>query len=317
MPMRAFAVDRFGETGSIRDLPVPTPGEGEVLVRVHAAGVNVMDPMYVAGWLKDYMEHRFPLVAGIDLSGVVEAIGPGVSGFAPGDDVYGVSAKPFVGEGTFAEYTVAPASALARKPAGLSHAEAAAAPHVALTALAAIDAAEPHAGQIVVLVGAAGGVGSFTSQLASERGARVIAVTRPESAGHAQSFGAAETVDYTAGDPVEQIKQRYPDGVDGVIDFHSDADEFARYGGLIRRGGVAVSTRGPAGAAAPELEKRGVRFASANRVPPERLPEITEALESGRLRVPPVKTFALERTADAITEMAAGHVRGKLAITVD
>ena len=98
MPMRAFAVDRFGDTGSIHDLPIPTPGEGEVLVRVHAAGVNVMDPMYVAGWLKDYMEHRFPLVAGIDLSGVVEAIGPGVSGFAPGDEVYGVSAKPFVGE---------------------------------------------------------------------------------------------------------------------------------------------------------------------------------------------------------------------------
>jgi NADPH:quinone reductase-like Zn-dependent oxidoreductase len=317
MPMRAFAVDRFGETGSIRDLPVPTPGEGEVLVRVHAAGVNVMDPMYVAGWLKDYMEHRFPLVAGIDLSGVVQAIGPGVSGFAPGDEVYGVSAKPFVGEGTFAEYTVAPASALARKPAGLSHADAAAVPHVALTALAAIDAADPQAGETCVLVGAAGGVGSFTSQLASERGARVIAVTRPESAGHAQSFGAAETVDYTAGDPVEQIKQRYPDGVDEVIDFHSDADEFARYGSLIRRGGVAVSTRGPAGAAAPELETRGVRFAPANRVPPDRLPEITEALESGRLRVPPVKTFPLDQAADAITEMAAGHVRGKLAITID
>jgi NADPH:quinone reductase-like Zn-dependent oxidoreductase len=317
MPMRAFAVDRFGETGSIRDLPVPTPGEGEVLVRVHAAGVNVMDPMYVAGWLKDYMEHRFPLVAGIDLSGVVEAIGPGVSGFASGDEVYGVSAKPFVGEGTFAEYTVAPASALAPKPAGLSHAEAAAVPHVGLTALAAIDAADPQADQIIVLVGAAGGVGSFTSQLASERGARVVAVTGPQSAPHARSFGAAETVDYSAGDPVEQIKERYPDGVDALIDFHSDADEFARFGSLVRSGGVAVSTRGPAGAAAPELEKRGVRFAPANRVPPERLPEITEALESGLLRVPPVKTYPLEQASDAITEMAAGHVRGKLAIIFD
>jgi NADPH:quinone reductase-like Zn-dependent oxidoreductase len=317
MPMRAFAVDRFGDTGSIHDLPIPTPGEGEVLVRVHAAGVNVMDPMYVAGWLKDYMEHRFPLVAGIDLSGVVEAIGPGVSGFAPGDEVYGVSSKPFVGEGTFAEYTVAPASALAPRPAGLSHSEAAAVPHVGLTALAAVDAADPQPGQIVVLVGAAGGVGSFMSQLASERGARVIAVTGPESAAHAQSFGATETVDYTAGDPVEQIKERYPDGVDAVIDFHSDAEELARFGSLVHPGGVAVSTRGPAGAAAPELEKRGVRFAPANRVPPERLPEITEALESGRLRVPPVKTYPLERTADAIKEMAAGHVRGKLAITVD
>jgi NADPH:quinone reductase-like Zn-dependent oxidoreductase len=317
MPMRAFAVDRFGDTGSIHDLPIPTPGEGEVLVRVRAAGVNVMDPMYVAGWLKDYMEHRFPLVAGIDLSGVVEAIGPGVSGFAPGDEVYGVSAKPFVGEGTFAEYTVAPASALAPKPAGLTDAQAAAVPHVGLTALAAIDAADPQQGQILVLVGAAGGVGSFTSQLASERGARVVAVTGPESAAQAKSLGAAETVDYTAGDPVELIKERYPEGVDAVIDFHSDADEFARFGSLIRPGGVAVSTRGPAGAAAPELEKRGVRFAPANRAAPERLSEITTALESGRLQVPPVKTYPLEQASDAITEMAAGHVRGKLAITVD
>lgn len=145
--------------------------------------------------------------------------------------------------------------------------------------------------------------------------ARVIAVTGPESAAHAKSLGASETVDYSTGDPVEQIKERYPDGVDAVI--HSEADEFARFGSLVRSGGVAVSTRGPAGAAAPELEARGVRYAPANRVPPERLPEITEALESGRLRVPPVKTFPLEQAADAITEMAGGHVRGKLAITVD
>ena len=108
--MRAFAVDTFGATGSVRKLPVPEPAEGEVLVRVHAAGVNVMDPIFTGGWVKDYMEHRFPLVPGIDLSGEVEAIGPGVTGFAPRDQVYGVSAKPFVGEGTFAEYVAAPVS---------------------------------------------------------------------------------------------------------------------------------------------------------------------------------------------------------------
>jgi NADPH:quinone reductase len=314
--MRAFAVERFGDIGSIQTVPIPQPGEGEVLVRVHAAGVNVMDPMVVTGVLKDYMEHRFPLVAGIDLSGVVDAVGPGVADFASGDEVYGISAKPFVGEGTFAEYAVVPAAGLAPKPAGVSHADAAAVPHVALTALAAIDAADPQSGQVIVLVGAAGGVGTFATQLASQRGARVIAVTAPASAEHAQSFGAAETVDYTSGDAVEEIRKRYPDGVDAVIDFHSDADEFARFGSLIRSGGIAVSTRGPAGAAAPQLEERGVRFASANRASPDRLPEITEALTSGRLRVPPVKTFPLEQTTEALTEMAGGHVRGKLGITV-
>jgi NADPH:quinone reductase len=314
--MRAFAVDSFGETGSVRDLSTPQPGEGEVLVRVHAAGVNVMDPLYVAGVMKDYMEHRFPLVVGIDLSGVVEAIGPGVTNFAPGDEVYGVSAKPFVGEGTFAEYAVVPAAGLARKPSGLSHAEAAAVPHVGLTAVSAVEAADPQPGQVVVLVGAAGGVGSFASQLAAERGAQVIAVTSSASAGHAQSLGAAETVDYQAGDAPSQIAKRHPDGVDAVIDLHSDADEFASYGALIRDGGVAVSTRGPAAAAAPQLEERRVRFAQANRAPTERLPEVTEALASGRLRVPPVKTFPLDEAAAALAEMAAGHVHGKLAIAV-
>jgi NADPH2:quinone reductase len=315
--MRAFAVDSFGATGSVRELPVPKPGEGEVLIRVHAAGVNVMDPIFTGGWIKDYMEHRFPLVPGIDLSGVVKAIGPGVTALGIDDEVYGVSAKPFVGEGTFAEYAVVPASGLAPKPAGLTHAEAAALPHAALTALAAIDAADPQPGQVVVLVGAAGGVGTIVTQLASQRGARVVAVTSAGSADQAQSFGAAETVDYAAGDPVDQIKDRYPEGVDALIDLHSDADEFARYASLVHPAGVAVSTRGPAGAAAPEVEKRGVRFAAANRVPPDRLAEITEALAAGRLRVPPIKSFSLEGTPDAMAEIANGHVRGKLVIAVD
>ena len=86
--MRAFAVDSFGSTGSIHNVPVPKPGEGEVLVRVHAAGVNVMDPIFTGGYIKDYMEHRFPLVPGIDLSGVVESIGPGVTNFVSRDEVY-------------------------------------------------------------------------------------------------------------------------------------------------------------------------------------------------------------------------------------
>ena len=293
--MKAFAVDSFGATGSVHEVPVPKPGEGEVLVRVHAAGVNVMDPIYTGGYIKDYMEHRFPLVPGIDLSGEVEAIGPGVTGFAPRDQVYGVSAKPFVGEGTFAEYVAAPVSGLARKPAALSHTEAAALPHAALTALAAVDAADPQAGQVVLLVGAAGGVGSIVSQLAAQRGAKVVAVTSAASAETARSLGAEETVDYNAGDAAEQIKALYPDGVDSLIDLHSDADAFARYASLVR----------------------GVHFASANRAAPDRLAEITEAVDAGRLRVPPLKTFSLDQASEAIAEIANGHVRGKLVIDLD
>lgn len=165
--MRAFAVDEFGATGSVHELPVPDPGEDEVLVRVHAASVNVMDPIYTAGWIKDYMEHRFPLVPGIDVSGVVERVGAGVDGAAVGGEVYGVAAKPFVGAGTFAEYVALPSGAVAPKPQSLSHDSAAAVPHAGLTALAAVDAADPRPQQVVVLVGATGGVGSFVTQLAA------------------------------------------------------------------------------------------------------------------------------------------------------
>ncbi|TMB82940.1 MAG: zinc-binding dehydrogenase, partial [Chloroflexi bacterium] len=97
---------------------------------------------------------------------------------------------------------------------------------------------------------------------------------------------------------------------------HSDADEFARYASLIRGGGVAVSTRGPAGAAAPQIEQRGVSFAAANRASTDRLAEISEAVEAGKLRVPPIKTFTLDEAPVAITEMANGHVQGKLVIAV-
>jgi NADPH:quinone reductase-like Zn-dependent oxidoreductase len=314
--MRAFAVDEFGATGSVHDLPVPDPAPGEVLVQVHGAGVNVMDPIYTTGWLKDYMEHRFPLVPGIDFSGTVERVGPGVDGVDVGDEVYGVAAKPFVGAGTFAEHVTVPSSAAAPKPRSLSHASAAAVPHVGLTALAAVDAADPRPRQVVVVVGATGGVGSFVTQLAAARGATVVAVASGDGMAQAREYGAAETVDYTTGDLVEQLQKRYPNGVDALIDVFSDAKGLARLGAIVRPGGVTVSSRGPAAAAAPELKGRDVRFIGVNRADPARLPELTALLDGGRLRVPPLKTFELDQTGEALAEMAAGHVRGKLVITL-
>jgi NADPH:quinone reductase-like Zn-dependent oxidoreductase len=316
MTMRAFAVDEFGATGSIHQLPVPEPAEGEVLVRVHAAGVNVMDPIYTAGWMKDYLEHRFPLVPGIDLSGVVERVGAGVERFAAGDEVYGIVAKPVVGEGTFADSVVAKADGLAPKPASLTHVQAAAVPHIGLTALAAVEASDPQPGQVVVVVGASGGVGSFVTQLAAARGARVVAVASGPGALQAREYGASDAVDYASGDVAEQLRSRHPKGADALIDLHSDAEELARYGEAVRSGGVVVSPRGPAAAAAPALKEHGVRFVSANRLPASRLPDLTALIEGGQLRVPPIKSFPLDETASAIAEMAKGRVRGKLVIEV-
>lgn len=316
MSMRAYAINEFGAIGSIQELPLSDPGEDEVLVAVHAAGVNVMDPIFVAGWMKDYLEHRFPFVPGIDLSGVVARVGPGVDQFAVGDEVYGVVAKAFAGAGTFAQSVVAGAETLAPKPASLTHAEAAAVPHVGLTALAAIDAADAQPGQVVAVVGATGGVGSFVTQLAAVRGATVVAVTSGSGAPQAREYGAAATVDYAGGDVATQLLAAYPHGVDALIDLHSDAEGLAELGRAVRSGGVAISSRGPAAAAGPRLEQRGVRFAAANRFPATRLPELTALIDAGQLRVPPLKVFTLEQTAAALAEMAEGHVRGKLVIAI-
>ena len=114
--MRAYAIDGFGEPGSVRELETPEPQEGEVLVRMRAAGVNAFDVAVVTGWAKDYMEHRFPLIPGLDGSGEVAALGAGVDGLNPGEAVFGIAQKGFQGEGTFAEFQTFPAAGLAAKP---------------------------------------------------------------------------------------------------------------------------------------------------------------------------------------------------------
>lgn len=217
--MRAFALESLGEPGSVRDLPDPEPKDGEVLVRIRAAGVNVFDAWVVLGAMKDAMEHRFPLVPGVEASGVVEATGAGVTAFTPGDEVYGVSVKPFLGEGTFAQLATFDAGGLSPKPRSVAHASAAALPHTALTALTVIDEIEPREGQVVLVVGATGGVGSSVTQLAASRGAKVIAVASAERADYARELGASETIDYTKGDLRDLVRAAHPGGVDALVDF--------------------------------------------------------------------------------------------------
>ena len=316
MSMRAFAVDEFGAPGSIHHLPIPEPGAGELLIDVRAAAVNVMDPLYVAGVLKDYMEHRFPLVPGIDFAGVVKAVGPGVDGFAAGDEVYGVSSKPFVGAGTFAEFAVVPADGTAPKPESIDFAAAASVPHVGLTALAAVEAADPQPGQKVVVVGATGGVGSFVTQLVAARGATVVAVTGGAGVAQAGEFGAAQTIDYQADNVAAALRDRLPGGVDTVISTHGDVEVVAGVAAALRPGGTVVSPAMRADAAKAALEPMGLVFRGVNRLPAVRLPELTALIEGGQLHVPPIQTYPLESATEAISAMGAGHVRGKLVITI-
>jgi NADPH:quinone reductase-like Zn-dependent oxidoreductase len=169
--LRAIAEDRFGGPVRLMDLPTPKIRAKEVLIRVHAAGVNPFDWKVADGELGDKMEHRFPLILGFDAAGLVEGVGSEVTDLAAGDEVYGYLSKPVIGEGTYAEYVSAPAVAVAKKPRSLGYAESAALPMPGLTALNLVDAVNLQEGEIVLIVGATGGVGSYAIQLAARRGA--------------------------------------------------------------------------------------------------------------------------------------------------
>jgi NADPH:quinone reductase-like Zn-dependent oxidoreductase len=312
--MRAFAIDRFGERGSVRELAVPEPEAGEVLVRVKAASVNAIDWMVAKGFLKDRVEHRFPLIPGVDVSGVVERVGTGVDGFAAGDVVYGFSMKPFFGAGTFAEFTALPAGGIAPRPSSVDDEGAAALPHTALTAISSVEVVDPQDGQVVLVVGASGGVGSSVTQLAARRGAHVVAVTRAKNAEYVRSLGASETIDYTTGDLLELVRSRHPGGVDAIIDLASDAASLTRLSELVRAGGRVVSSAGAADAAA--LGQRGLQGVNVNRASPDRLTDLTRLIEDRQLRLPAIRVYPLEQAADALAESERRHVRGKLVLTV-
>jgi NADPH2:quinone reductase len=311
--MRAFATDGFGQPGSVRELPDPEPGEGELLVRVKAAAISQTDLSVMAGYLKDYMEHIFPLVPGIDASGVVEAVGPGVDGYREGDEIFGFEGRPVMGRGTWAERVALPIADVMHKPNSLDHHEAAVLPHCALTAAAAVEAAAVGEGGQIVLLGATGGVGSFATQLVAQAGASPIAVTRGDYADYARSLGAAEVIDYTAVDPVAAVRERCPDGIDALLDMAGVPELTSAMAGLVRSGGKVVSI-----VMAPDVEglaARNIEGLLTSRYAAEhRFAEVMGRLADGKLKLPAIQTFPLDDIEAAIALQATQHVHGKLAI---
>jgi NADPH2:quinone reductase len=310
--MRAFAQDAFGEPGAIREVQDAEPQAGEVRVRVISASVNPVDWKTGLGYLKDWLEHKFPLVLGQDLSGVVDAVGPGVPDFKVGDEVFGGHGQPYMGRGTFAELVIAAPRALAIKPTILSHTEASIIGLAAVTALMSVDALGEIRGQPIVILGAAGGVGGYAIQIAKGRGAKVIGVASARNHEYIRGLGAGEAVDYTTGDIGETIRSAHPDGVAGAIHLAGEADELSKIVSLVRDGGTVVS---PAGASPIESDRIqwGMFGAEITR---ERLTQLAEMVSKGDLKLPPTKDFAFDDISAAFHESAAGHVRGKLAVKV-
>jgi len=311
--MRAFIVPEFGATGAIGERAKPEPDEGQLLVRVRAAGVNAMDPIIRAGFAKDFMEHRLPLTLGLDYAGTIEAVGAGVEGFAPGDEVFGAVGKPYFGEGTFAEYVTATAALAARRPSSLSAERAAALPTAGATALAAVDALAAQPGDTVAVVGAAGGVGGYATQLAALRGLRVIAVTRAEHADYVRSLGAADVVDYSTGDLTGQLLAKAPGGLAGIIDVFHDAQGLLALVPAVRPGGRIAS---PAAQGIEQAFAGQPVTAHPVRAALDRVAELGELAATGKLTVE-VEVLPLEQAAEAVHRQSTRGNRGKLVLKID
>jgi NADPH2:quinone reductase len=313
--MKAFAIDELGQSGSVHDLDVPEPGERQVRIRVAAAGLNPFDNAVVQGYLKDRMEHRFPLVPGMDASGTIDAVGTAASAWSVGDEVFGSVGKMLLGEGTLAEFVTMSAGTVARKPSTLEHRAAAAIPTAGVTALNMADALAITEGHTLVAVGATGGVGSYLVQLATRRGARVVAVCSGENAEYARRLGAADVIDHTTEDVAEAVRSRHPDGIDAIADMHGDREGLARLGEQVRSGGHVASV---VGAADPEaLRGRGIETANVTgMVTTGSLEALSGMVQAGEIALPEIRSFSLAEADEALASVATGHVRGKIVVTV-
>lgn len=305
--MRAVRFHDYGAPSVlvVDDVERPDPQEDEVLVRVRAAGVNPIDWKYRAGYLKDFMPLALPHTLGFDVAGTVDRVGAGVSDFSPGDDVFGR------GAGAYAEYAIVPVSALAHKPASVSFEQAATLPIGGVTAWAALfDTAKLEAGQRILVLGGAGGVGSLAVQLAHWKGAHVITTTSAGNADHVRSLGADEVIDYTT-TRFEEVVRDVAVVVDTVGGEGTD-----RSWSVLKTGGILVVVAGmpePEKAAAHGVRTSGVQHPGTVRPVLEKLAEL---VVSGVLTPQLGPVFALADAAAAHAAGEPGHGRGRIVLQV-
>ena len=307
MIMRAIRYHEFGDEQVLRyetDVPAPVPGEGELLVRVAAAGVNPVDWKITAGHLSSMVDIRMPVIPGWDVAGVVEALGPGVEGFAVGDEVYAYDRTAVVHQGTFAEFTLVPAGFAAPRPRRGTWAQAGGLPLVGLTVLQCFEAVGGVGPADTVLIhAAAGGLGSIAVQIAKTRGARVIGTASPRNHEFLRELGA-EPVEYT-GDLVQNVRDLAPEGVTVAADFVGGEAVDASFE-LVRDPSRVVSVT------APEVLGRGGKFL-LTRPDAAGLRELADLVDAGSL-VCHVEQLPLVDAAKAYRESKLGRTRGKIVL---
>lgn len=316
--MKAVAVNSFNTLPQVMDLPEPAVKEGSIKIKLTAAGLNPFDWKMTDGIMKDSLSHVFPLIMGVDGAGIVTEIGAGVTLFKVGDKVYGQMLHAPVGEGSYAEYVVVPeTAALAIAPESISLAEAAAAPTAGMTGLQLLAKAGLQSGQSLLLIGASGGVGSFTTQLANAKGIRVIAtVSSGAVAERMAALGAAATVDYKQSPVEEQVRKLYPDGVDVLIDLVSNKEDFYKMATLVKPEGVVLTTQFVANKETLKAQHlHGGNFETKGS--PASLDELRKVIDAGELKIPVERKISLEQAPAAIAESRERKSKGKTVILID
>ncbi|MDQ0570082.1 NADPH:quinone reductase-like Zn-dependent oxidoreductase [Variovorax paradoxus] len=332
--MKAFVLERYGKKRALRSTDMPTPElrDDEVLVEVHAAGVNLLDAKIRGGEFKLILPYQLPLVLGHDVAGVVVQVGRRVQHFRPGDEVY---ARPDDFRiGTFAEFVAVKEASLAPKPKGLTMAEAASIPLVGLTAWQAlVEKAKLKKGQKVFIQAGSGGVGTFAIQLARHLGATVATTTSTANAEWVKSLGADVVIDYKTQD-FEEVLRDYD-----VVLNSQDGKTLEKSLRVLKRGGKLISISGPPDPAfgsdigasgfvtlVMRLLSSGVRrkargrsidysflFMTANG---SQLREITRLIEAGAIRPVIDRVFPFDSTNEALAYVEAGRAKGKVVIQV-
>jgi NADPH:quinone reductase-like Zn-dependent oxidoreductase len=333
--MKAVRQHAFGgpEVLQYEEAPMPELNPGEVLVRVHAVGVNPPDWYLRDGYKMLPPEWQppvsFPLILGTDISGVIAAVADDVTGFAVGDEVFAMVRFPTGlagGSRAYAEYVSVPAEEVARKPAGVDHVQAAAAPMSLLTAWQFMielghdvqnplqpnrHEPVPLEGKTVIVNGAAGGVGHFAVQLAKWRGARVIAVASGEHTAMLRDLGADQIIDYTQTAAEDVVRD-----IDLVIDAVGGPTS-GRFLRTLKRGGALFPVFPLGFSGSDEAEKLGVTVSSTQvRSSGAQLAELARMLDAGTIRAVIDSTYPLAEARKAHERAAVGHIRGKIVLTV-
>jgi NADPH:quinone reductase-like Zn-dependent oxidoreductase len=330
--MKAYLVNRYKRPIEAGAAPEPTVGERDVLVDVHAAGVNLLDAKIRNGEFKLILPYKAPFVVGHDVAGVVTRIGSAVMRFAEGDEVY---ARPRDGRvGTFAERIAVHEDDLAIKPANLSMAETASVPLVALTAWQAlVECANVQPGQKVLIHAGSGGVGTYVIQLAKHLGATVATTTGTSNVDWVRDLGADLVIDYRTQD-FETLVRDY----DVVVDSQS-GETLAKSLRVLKPGGIAIGIAGPPdpdfarqlGRGLPlrlvlavlsyktrrAARRRGVRYSFLfMRASGAQLGEVTKLIDAGVLRPIVERAYPFDEARQALTHVEGGRTKGKVVITM-